>query len=162
MSAFMGMDEESLKSIKKAAAMGQIRSLDEPINSDGEDIYIGDTIASKEDVEADVIDRIDSDLMRRELWEAVDRLPDLQGKVLRCRFLEKQTYQQTGETLGISVSAVRQQQSKAMSLLRNRGRNKGFIGYREEFLLAASIHHVGVRSFQHTWISEVEREALSL
>ena len=53
----MGMDEESLKSIKKAAAMGQIRSLDEPINSDGEDIYIGDTIASKEDVEADVIDR---------------------------------------------------------------------------------------------------------
>ena len=45
MSAFMGMDEESLKSIKKAAVMGQIRSLDEPINSDGEDIYIGDTIA---------------------------------------------------------------------------------------------------------------------
>ena len=63
MSAFMGMDEESLKSIKKTAAMGQIRSLDEPINSDEEDIYIGDTIASKEDVEADVIDRIDSDIM---------------------------------------------------------------------------------------------------
>ena len=162
MSAFMGTDEESLKSIKKAAAMGQIRSLDEPINSDEEDIYIGDTIASKEDVEADVIDRIDSDIMSRELWAAVDRLPDLQGKVLRCRFLEKKTYQQTGEKLGISVSAVRQQQSKAMSLLRNRGRNKGFIGYREEFLPAASIHHVGVRSFQHTWTSEVEREALSL
>lgn len=162
MSAFMGMDEESLKSIKKTAAMGQIRSLDEPINSDEEDIYIGDTIASKEDVEADVIDRIDSDIMSRELWAAVDRLPDLQGKVLRCRFLEKKTYQQTGEKLGISVSAVRQQQSKAMSLLRNRGRNKGFIGYREEFLPAASIHHVGVRSFQHTWTSEVEREALSL
>ena len=149
----MGMDEESLKSIKKAAAMGQIRSLDEPINSDEEDIYIGDTIASKEDVEADVIDRIDSDIMSRELWAAVDRLPDLQGKVLRCR---------TGEKLGISVSAVRQQQSKAMRLLRNTGRNKGFIGYREEFLPAASIHHVGVRSFQHTWTSEVEREALSL
>ena len=159
MSAFMGTDEESLKSIKKAAAMGQIRSLDEPINSEGEDIYIGDTIASKEDVEAEVIDRIDSDRMSRELWTAVDRLPDLQGKVLRCRFLEKKTYQQTGETLGISVSAVRQQQDKAMRLLRNIGRNKGFIGYREEFLPAVSIH-VGVRSFQYTWTSEVEREAL--
>ena len=160
MSAFMGMDEESLKSIKKAVAMGQIRSLDEPISNDGEDIYIGDTIVSKEDVEADVIDRIDSDLMRRELWAAVDRLPDLQRKVLRCRFLEKQTYQQTGEALGISVSAVRQQQDRAMRLLRNTGRNKGFIGYREEFLPAASIHHVGVRSFQYTWTSEVEREAM--
>lgn len=42
----------------------------------------------------------------------------------------------------------------------NTGRNKGFIGYREEFLSAASIHHVGVRSFQYTWTSEVEREAL--
>ena len=42
MSAFMGMDEESLKNIKKAAAMGKIRSLDEPISNDGEDIYIGD------------------------------------------------------------------------------------------------------------------------
>ena len=89
----MGTDEESLKSIKKAAAMGKIRSLDEPISNDGEDIYIGDTIASKENIEADVIDRIDSDIMSRELWAAVDRLPDLQGKVLSCRFLEKKTYQ---------------------------------------------------------------------
>ena len=35
-----------------------------------------------------------------------------------------------------------------------------FRGYFEEYLSAAPIHHVGVSSFQTTWTSEVEREAL--
>lgn len=49
---------------------------------------------------------------------------------------------------------------KAMRILRQPHRRKKFRAYFEEYLSAAPIHHVGVSSFQTTWTSEVEREAL--
>lgn len=162
MCAFMEMGEESLKGIKKVAAMGQMRSLDEPIENEGENLFLRDTIASKENMEESVIDRIETDKRNQELWAAVDSLPDPQGKVLWYRFVEKNTYQQIGDRMGMTFNAVRREYDKGMRLLRHPERNKGFIGYREQFIRAASIHHVGVRCFRNTWTSEVERDAMRL
>ena len=91
--------------------MGQIRvwtSL-----SGGEEISIADTIAS------DITLRRYCHAIRycchvEELWAAVDLLPEVQRESDCAPDLEQQTYQEAGESLGISASAVRYLEDKAM------------------------------------------------
>ena len=72
---FLYVSREKLDQIRRAAQMGNIRSLDEPVQGMDGDISIGDTVASGEDVEEDTIREIDRERMKRELWLAVDQLP---------------------------------------------------------------------------------------
>ena len=61
---------------------------------------------------------------------------------------------------GVTIQAVRTQQDKAMRELRKPGRCQKFRGYYEEYIRAAGSCHIGVSSFQRTWTSEVERDAI--
>ncbi len=63
--------------------MGNIRSLDEPVQGMDGDIIIGYTVASGEDTEENTIREIDRERMKRELWLAVDQLPGKQPEVIR-------------------------------------------------------------------------------
>ena len=125
-----------------------------------EDFTIGDTVASDEDIEADVAERLDIAAMKRELWIAVDQLPKEQSEVIRRRYQQSMTRKDTGEALGIAAGAVQNLESKAMRTLRLPHRCRAFKAYYEEYLAAHSYQHVGVENFQRTWMSEVEREAL--
>ena len=51
-------------------------------------------------------------------------------------------------------------ESNALRELRQSGRSRKYRRYFEEYISAESYHHVGVESFQRTWMSEVEREVL--
>ena len=48
-----------------------------------EEISLGDTVPSGEDMEEETIREIDKERMKRELWLAVDQLPGDQPAVLR-------------------------------------------------------------------------------
>lgn len=157
---FLYVSREKLDQIRKAAQMGQIRSLDEPVQGMDGDISIGDTVPSGEDMEEDVIRGIDRERMKRELWIAVDNLPQDQTVALRLRYIDGLTLEKTGQALGMNRERARQIERKAMRILRQPHRCRKFRAYFEEYLSAAPIHHVGVESFQRTWTSEVEREAL--
>lgn len=157
---FLCVSREKLDQIRKAAQMGNIRSLSEPIPGTDEDITLGDSVASSEDMEEDVIRGIDRERMKRELWIAVDNLPQDQTVALRLRYIDGLTLEKTGQALGMNRERARQIESKAMRILRQTHRCRKFRAYFEEYLSAAPIHHVGVESFQRTWTSEVEREAL--
>ena len=98
--------------------------------------------------------------MKRELWIAVDQLPDNLPEVLRHRYIDGMTLKETGQSMGVGIERVRQIEYKAMRKLRTRKRNQRFRGYYEEYLAAAPVHHVGVDNFHRTWMSEVEREVL--
>ena len=104
--------------------------------------------------------KVDHDRMSRELWEMVDNLPDQQSGVIRSRYVDGNTLREIGEQQGVSIERVRQTEAKALRALRMPKRCNVFRGYYEVYLSAAPIHHVGVRQFQRTWESEVEREAL--
>lgn len=157
---FLCVSREKLDQIRKAAQMGNIRSLSEPIPGTDEDITLGDSVASSEDMEEDVIRGIDRERMKRELWIAVDNLPQDQTVALRLRYIDGLTLEKTVQALGMNRERARQIESKAMRILRQTHRCRKFRAYFEEYLSAAPIHHVGVESFQRTWTSEVEREAL--
>lgn len=157
MRAFLGIGAEKLEDIKKSARMGQLRSLSEPLGEE-EDYTLADSIASDEVLEEDCIKRLDDETMSRELWAAVERLPENQGVVIRRRYKENMTLREIGEMDGVTIEAVRQIQNKAMRTLRIPSRCQKFRGYYEEYLQASCCRHVSVESFQRTWMSEVERE----
>ena len=157
---FLYVSREKLDQIRKAAQMGNIRSLDEPVQGMEGDISIGDTVPSGEDMEEDTIREIDKEQMKRELWIAVDQLPGDLPAAVRLRYKDRLTLEKTGQALGVNRERARQLESKAMRILRQPHRCKVFRGYFEEYLSAAPIHHVGVQRYLETWESEVEREAL--
>lgn len=156
------IDREKLHTIQQSARMGKIDSLNRVIGEEDEDITIADTVASGEDIEEDCIQKIDYKNMSRELWLAVDRLPEKQRTVIRLRYVEGKTMKDTGEVMGVTADAVRQIQAKALRMLRTNQRSVKITKYHEEYIAAASIHHVGIERFKCTWVSEVEREALKL
>lgn len=157
---FLYVSREKLDQIRKAAQMGNIRSLDEPVQGMDGDISLGDTVASGEDAVEDAIKEIDKEQMKRELWLAVDQLPGNLPAAVRLRYENGLTLEKTGQALGVNRERARQLESKAMRILRLPHRCGKFRVYFEEYLSAAPIHHVGVRRFNETWESEVEREAL--
>lgn len=157
---FLYVSREKLDQIRKALQMGQIRSLDEPVQGMDGDISIGDTVPSGGDMEEDTIREIDKERMEREVWLAVDNLPGNLPAALRLRYKEGLTLEKTGQALGVNRERARQIEGKAMRILRQPHRCRKFRAYFEEYLSAAPIHHVGVQHFNETWTSEVEREAL--
>ena len=98
--------------------------------------------------------------MERELWLAVDRLLGNQSRVLRLRYQNGLTLDETGKRLGVKSSSVRDLQAKAFRLMRTERRGSKLRRYCEEYLSAVTVPHVGVRGFHYTWTSEVEREAI--
>ena len=157
---FLYVSREKLDQIRKAAQMGNIRSLDEPVQGLEGDINIGDTVPSGEDMEEDVIRRLDREQMSREIWLAVDQLPGDLPAAVHLRYENGLTLEKTGQAMGVNRERARQLESKAMRSRRQPHRCRTCRGYFEEYLSAAPIHHVGVRRFNETWTSEVEREAL--
>lgn len=160
MMAFLYVSQDKLNQIKEAVQVGQIRSLDEPIQKTDESINIGDTIPTGEDMEEDAIQALDRENMQRELWLAVDELPDKQADVIRLRFMDGVTLKELGGQMGVTTERARGIQNKAIRTLRQRAHKYTYRRYYEEYLAAAPIHHIGIESFQRTWTSEVEREAL--
>ncbi len=158
--ALLGVSGEKLEEIKKTSQMGQIRSLEEPIQLDSSEVSLYDVIPSDEDVEDDVIRRLDAAAMSRELWEVVERLPGEQQRVVRARYVDGETMRTIGEREGMTVSQIKDKHDRALwSLLYSRS-GKTFRRYFEQYLSAAPVHHVGVERFKSTWTSEVERAVI--
>ncbi len=86
-------------------------------------------------------------------------LLDKYGSIGR-RYIDDQTLRNIGKDLDLKYEQVRQMESKALRELRQSGRSRKYRRYFEEYISAESYHHVGVESFQRTWMSEVEREVL--
>ncbi|MCI5869247.1 MAG: sigma-70 family RNA polymerase sigma factor, partial [Dorea sp.] len=158
--ALLDVEWEKLQEIKKSTVMGQIDSLSRPMLGQNDDITWADAVAADENIEEDVIKRLDAVAMKERLWIAVDQLPEEQSDVIRKRYKQRMTVKEVGDSLAISPGAVRNIEEKAIRLLRSPRRCRTFRAYYEEYIESYSFRHVGVRSFQNTWMSEVEREVL--
>ena len=121
---------------------------------------IEETIISDETLEDDVIFLLDTEKMKRELWFAVNELPDELSGVIRMKYIDGLTLREIGQITGIGVENARKTQYKALKMLEQRSHRYKFRKYVEEYLTAAPVHHVGVQRFRETWTSEVEQEAL--
>lgn len=160
MSYFLGVSVEKLQTIQKNAIMENVRSLDEPLSTNDEEYSLSDTVASEECFEDDLIKRLDTAAMQEALWKAVDELPNTMPIVLRRRFQDRMTMKEVGQCIGVSVERVRQEEAKALRKLRIPSKCEKFRGYYEQYMAAGPIRHIGVKTFNRTWTSSTEFEAL--
>lgn len=158
--ALLGVSRKKLRTIQKDVRMERISSLSEPVNGADEDVTLYDTIASGEDMEEDAVRNLDAADMRRELWIAVEQLPDNLPEAVKLRYKEGMTLKEVGESLGVGVERARQLEAKAVRKLGSQSRNKIFRAYYEQYMAAGPVRHIGVQSFHRTHMSTVEWEAL--
>lgn len=161
MRSFLGVGKEKFETIKRNVVSLEIQSLDECIGGEDEEFTLSDIIASEQNVEDDVIKKLDTGAMTEALWSAVDELPGKNmAEVLRYRYQNKMTLKQIGESLGVATEHARRIESDALRKLRVPSRCASFRRYYEQYLSPSPIYHVGVAKFNRTWVSSVEAEVL--
>lgn len=109
------LTENQYNNIVSAVSAGQICSLSDPLV---DDLTLGETIAGTDDVETEVLDRIEQEELRKRLWEIVDTLPEKYAKTIRNRYLDNKTLNECGTALGVSLQRVQQYESDALRALR--------------------------------------------
>ena len=156
---FLGVSIKKLETIKNNVIMTNVRSLNEPIAREDENVYLEDFLASEQELEEDAIKKVDTAAMCKDLWDAVDSLPDDMPDVIRYRYKSGLTLKQSGEQIGVTIEAVRQKEAKALRQLTLPSVSRKFKPYYEEYMVS-SIRHVGLSEFNRTWFSEVELAVL--
>ena len=108
-----------------------------------------------------MIERFDREQAYASLRESIEKLPDNEQAVLYMRFYNRDKVKDIAESLGVAMNTVKTYERRAMRRLWQQESQLWYKYYDQNFR-AASIHHVGVRTFQTTWTSEVEKEAMRL
>lgn len=164
--ALMGFTLEQVRDIQETACMAVLASLDSPVTGidGGEGTTVGDLVPSGEDLEDDVLQRLDYERLRSVLWECVDSLEGQQPEVIRRRFQGRQTFREIGEQWGTDIGEIRKQESKALRELRkhsNSSRLRPFLP-EEHDPYGYLWRNTGVESFSRTWTSSTERAAMEI
>ena len=134
---YLGFDKEKLECIKKGENMAKIRSLNEPIGGEDEDILLVDSVASDYDLEEDCAKRLDQEQLQHDVREAIGGLSEELQAVIPDRYFDGLTLKETGQRLGVGIERARQLEAKAMRKMRIPSRSEKLRGYHEQYLSAA-------------------------
>ena len=155
----LGIDPEEAERLRGYDLVSQPTSLDQRIQGVEED---GDTLTdmirdTDTDIEATIGNTLDYCSISKELWEAVEQLPQEQRQAVKLKYIEGKTEKEIGQLLNVSKSQARQLHIVAERRL---SKNKTLKDYKECYLRANTTLHVGVSQFKRTWTSEVELLAI--
>lgn len=160
----MGFSPERIENIKKVAVMARLGSLDSPVKGMEEGVTACDGIASAEDMEGEVFNRIQEQQLKRALWGCVDALEPRQAEVMHWRYEDGMTLKEISQEYGTTPEAVRQIHNKALRELRKPRYSKQlrpFIPESEQIYSLGLIGN-GAVQFNRTWTSSTERVALDM
>lgn len=126
----------------KADALNHADRLERPIPGDEEGRKQGETLPDEEAEAAlfAVDDRQEQAHFRNVLEQALGELSVVQEAVLRHRFTQRHTRQQTAQALHITPQEVRREEARALQLLRGK---PAVLHLREEALETAAYHGTG-------------------
>lgn len=160
-SRFYGISVKNIKKLSEAAQMQQTGSLDLCL-ADDSDTTVGDTVPDPVDLEGSILDDMQQKQLRETLWPLVDDLPGDGPAVIRYRYYDCLTREETGNRLGIiDREQARILENKAIRSLRVKGWRK-LAPFREEYISVHTFHGNGVGNFNRTWTSSTERIVLDL
>lgn len=137
--------------------MGQITSLDSPLDSSEEETTVADLVPAAYDLEDAVTERIRNKQLSCTLWGLVDGLGEREAEILRKRYKQGKTLKQIAEEKQVSIEAIRQQERKAMKELRKSHRSRELEPFLHDPIYYWAVQGTGLRNFQQTWTSSVER-----
>lgn len=126
------VSDKTIEQLQQFMSRGKVRSLDEvrPGN-DNEEITVADSVASDVDIEYDIVEKVSREQLKGELWDLISMVlkNEKMVGVLRYRFIDRFTLEETGERLGITRERVRQYEVLALRRLRCNSRSKRLMDY---------------------------------
>jgi len=128
------------------------------VAGDEENITIEDTIADLQDHYTEAEERIYTEQLRFALEKAINELPLQQQAVLRAYFFEGEDFEAIGNDVGMSASCTRRISQNALQRLRCKSISNELQTYLED--RTDYYEKVGVKEFQHTGTSAVEKLVL--
>lgn len=132
-------------------------SLDAPLDDSPDGGTLLDTLADSSGLGS--MKATEERIYRRQLREAVrlalEKLPAEQRAVLECRYYDGQTIAETAERGGISTADARRLERRGTNAMRSDRQLRAFIEWNTPYYA-----HVGLRQFNTTRTSSVERAAL--
>ena len=142
----------------KRNPINQCASLDVPI-VDGEDIYILDTIEDTESQKPfeDTIEGMANQQLREILEIAISKLSNVCAVSVRERYLQGKDFSVIADETGEDIANVKKWVNKA---LRHLGRDMALIKRWNEEFEAFAYRHIGVKAFNTSWDSSVERAVI--
>lgn len=155
----MKCSRSELQAVKDTAKRVSVVSLQERIGED-EYIELQDTITDCEDFTETVLDSYQREELKAAIWPIVDTLEGMQGAVLRQRYEQGRTFDETGAALGISRERCRQIEEKALRVLRRPKNRKTLQPFYDDIQASYAMKGTGISTFTLTWTSATEREAI--
>lgn len=151
----LGVSPVTLSTIIKAALMEDLRSLDEPKGDEEDGLFVADSVASGEDVEAEASESVFQEEMARDVWKCVDdELNERNSHVIRERYQNGATLSQIAKDLNVSTARCAVLHKDSLQRLQ---RKKILLDY---WTYADGLYGCGVGVFRRTWTSSTERAAI--
>ena len=151
-------------SVKKVQELEKLRASRVDISTNkeiGEDITLLDAIADyNTDVEGTVLDRIEKEELKRDIWECVERLPKEQANIIVRHYRQQEQYKDIAEELQVSYQFLMQKKTEAFRKMREDARTVKQLRPYIDNIRGEALKGNGVRRFKETWTSSTERAVL--
>ena len=158
---YMGISRKTAEMVSEIAQRGIPVSLDTPIGKEG-DCCLSDTIQGSEGIEDSILDEMQYEEMKRELWQQVEQLGEEPAHILHERYEHGATLKEVSEDTGRTFNQVRAAEQEALKKLRVRIRHTVIMEYVNEYIRSRALQGNGVESFNHSWTSSTEKVAIGL
>ena len=138
------------------------RSLSETIGGDPEGPTIEETLKDPENKIDNLIEEMNREDLKRELWREVDALGDPQAGVIRARFQDGKSLEECGKAINRSKEGTRMIQMRALVKLRSERVKSRIRPYIDEMIYDEGVRRTGLSSYLRGKGSSVERIALDM
>lgn len=163
LSRILGLTLEEVEQLQLDAGRCNSIPLDTPISgADGQIGAVGDMVASAENLEDELVDRMEQEQLSEVLWGCVEDLPGEQAEVIRRRYKLDQRNAEIAKKLNIEPTTVTRLHQKAIATLYKPETRYKLQRFLPEYWQAKAYQGAGVGTFQRTWTSSTERAALKL
>ena len=150
----MGVSVQKVQEIEKLRASRVSASTDKEIN-DG--FTLLDAKANKNtNVENQVLDKLQQEQLKKDIWECVERLPREQADIIIKHYKEQQQYKEIAEELQVSYESLMKKKNAAFTKMRRDGRTLRKLRPYIEDIRNAALQGNGVGRYKTTWTSSTE------
>lgn len=138
-----------------------VLSLDQPISGTEDELTIGNTIDSGEDLAEIIADEDERVGLCRDINHLLDDLPSDEASALRGRYFRLQTYAQMAEHMGTTERAVKNSFERGLRHLRTY-RARQVLSRYVDYCVDKYAYKSGLKTWQETCSSSTERAVLKI
>ena len=155
----LGLSEGQLAQIQADKIRLAIGSLDSPVGEDAEST-VGDMVADPEDLEGNILEKVQQEQLSATLWPLVDELKPQQAEVIRQRYKDGKTREAVGDALGVTGTRVEAIEKTALKTLSKGHFKRALAPFLDDIRYSKGLDS-GIGHFKKTGSSSTERAAFA-